>query len=140
MGSTGQLFARNVEFESTFPDSAPNELAKNRHGDRLGLLKPDPQVISRKLFTRDAVRSAELQSRARCARIRRTPNCDYQKAPFFNVLAAFWIQFMTHDWFSHLEEGRNDQSRIMTSLGCATQRVNGVDNSAAAPATRWRRR
>ena len=34
-------------------------------------------------------------------------NCDYKKAPFFNVLAAFWIQFMTHDWFSHLEEGHN---------------------------------
>ena len=23
------------------------------------------------------------------------------------MLAAFWIQFMTHDWFSHLEEGHN---------------------------------
>ena len=34
-------------------------------------------------------------------------NCDYKKAPFFNVLAAFWIQFMTHDWFTHLEEGHN---------------------------------
>ena len=34
-------------------------------------------------------------------------NCDYKKAPFFNVLAAFWIQFMTHDWFSHMEEGHN---------------------------------
>ena len=32
-------------------------------------------------------------------------SCDYKKAPFFNVLAAFWIQFMTHDWFSHLQEG-----------------------------------
>ena len=33
--------------------------------------------------------------------------CDYKPASFFNVLAAFWIQFMTHDWFSHLDEGRN---------------------------------
>ena len=41
-----------MEFETTFPDLGPNTLTKNRHGDRLGLLTPDPQVISRKLFTR----------------------------------------------------------------------------------------
>jgi len=52
MGSTGQMFARNVEFDTTFPESGNNFLVKNRHGDRLGLLKPDPQVISRKLLTR----------------------------------------------------------------------------------------
>src|SRR5262245_23061270 len=52
MGSTSQPFARNVQFETTFPDLAKNDLVKNRHGDRLGLLKPDPQVISRTLFTR----------------------------------------------------------------------------------------
>jgi hypothetical protein len=50
MGSRGQLFARNVEFDTTFPDLGRNQLVKNRHGDRLGLLKPDPQVISRKLL------------------------------------------------------------------------------------------
>src|SRR5262249_19577589 len=33
------------------------------------------------------------------------------------VLAAFWIQFMTHDWFSHLEEGHNDGPTNMT-VGC----------------------
>src|SRR5262249_50632940 len=49
MGSTGQPFARNVAFESTFPELGLNELLKNRHADRIGLLKPDPQVISRKL-------------------------------------------------------------------------------------------
>src|SRR2546422_4619426 len=54
MGSTNQLFARNVQFEATFPDLSEQQLARNRHGDRLGLLKPDPQVISRKLFTRAA--------------------------------------------------------------------------------------
>ncbi|MBC7734019.1 MAG: oxygenase, partial [Bacteriovorax sp.] len=52
MGSTGMPFARNVQFESTYPDLGPNELARNRHGGRLSLLVPDPQVISRKLFTR----------------------------------------------------------------------------------------
>jgi hypothetical protein len=46
-----------------------------------------------------------------------TAACDYIKAPFFNVLAAFWIQFMTHDWFSHLDEGENSPEMRM---GCAT--------------------
>src|SRR5918996_4023229 len=52
MGSTDQPLARNVSFESTFPDLQLSELTKNRHGQRLGLLTPDPQVISRRLFTR----------------------------------------------------------------------------------------
>src|SRR5262245_8425815 len=38
MGSTGQLFARNAAFESTFPDLERNDLAKNRHGGRISLL------------------------------------------------------------------------------------------------------
>jgi hypothetical protein len=52
MGSTHMPFARNVQFEATYPDLGKEKLARNRHGDRLGLLKPDPQVISRVLFTR----------------------------------------------------------------------------------------
>ena len=58
-------------------------------------------------------------------------NCDYKKAPFFNVLAAFWIQFMTHDWFSHLEEGQNAPRSYM-KLGCTSQKVNGVETAAHA--------
>ena len=121
MGSSRQPFARNVQFEVTFPDLGRNELARNRHGDRLGLLKPDPQVISRKLFTR-----AQAQP-SRCLEGHGLPgasadaDCDYKKAPFFNVLAAFWIQFMTHDWFSHLEEGaqraRDDGGRLRHRVG-----------------------
>jgi hypothetical protein len=88
MGATGQRFARLVEFEAAFPELGADEHARNRHGGRIGLLKPDPQRISR-----------ELLSRAK--------DGDYQKADTLNVLAAFWIQFQTHDWFSHLEEGRN---------------------------------
>jgi len=57
MGSTGTPFARNVEFETSFPDLGQNDLTRNRHGNRLGLLTPDPQVISRKLLTR--IQSAE---------------------------------------------------------------------------------
>jgi hypothetical protein len=125
MGSTGQLFARNVQFESTYPDLGQDELARNRHGGRISLMRPDPQVISRKLFTRDQGGAPD------CNQGRGTPagtgDCAYQKAPFFNVLAAFWIQFMTHDWFSHLDDARNDRSNVMTSLGCQTERVDGVE-------------
>jgi hypothetical protein len=111
MGSTSQLFARNMEFDTTFPDLGRTELTRNRHGNRLGLLKPDPQLISRELFTR-------VQSNPGACQDGYGTYCDYQKAPHFNVLAAFWIQFMTHDWFSHLEEGHNAAEYI--KVGCET--------------------
>jgi hypothetical protein len=122
MGSSGQPFARNVEFDTTFPDLAKNELVKNRHGDRLGLLKPDPQVISRKLLTRAQSDRSKCQNGQGLAGYSVAANCDYKKAPVFNTLAAFWVQFMTHDWFSHLEEGRNGTESI--GMGCAKQLVN----------------
>jgi hypothetical protein len=113
MGSTGMLFARNVQFEATFPDLGKNPIAVARHGDRLGLMKPDPALISRELFTRSSVNDHNCKAdyTADVWPNDTQPldsNCDYQKAPFFNVLAAFWIQFMTHDWFSHMVEGHND--------------------------------
>jgi hypothetical protein len=117
MGSTGQLFARNVEFETTFPDLELNEMVKARHGGRLGLLQPDPQVISRRLLTRAQADPAKCNAGFGLPNNDPSANCDYQKAPFFNVLAAFWIQFMTHDWFTHMEEGQNDTRTWMT-LGC----------------------
>ena len=107
MGTTGQPFARNVEFEATFPDLGKNALARNRHGQRLSLLEPDPQVISRKLFTRVQTQPDKCRSGLGLPGFSPEAHCDYQTAPFFNVLAAFWIQFMTHDWFSHLPEGHN---------------------------------
>ncbi|WP_455210136.1 peroxidase family protein [Kaarinaea lacus] len=122
MGSTGTLFSRNVQFENTFPRLAKNDLAKNRHSDaengmRLSLLKPDPQLISRKLFTRIQQSSNDTCNDGQgLADYSPQANCDYQPAPFFNVLAAFWIQFMTHDWFAHLDEGRNQVSLI--KAGC----------------------
>ena len=123
MGATGQLFARNVDFADTFPDLGGSESVKKRHGGRIGLLTPDPQVISRKLLTR-------LQSHpARCNGGWGLPgnsteaHCDYLQADHLNVLAAFWIQFMTHDWFSHLDEG-NNRPELM-AMGCATQPANG---------------
>lgn len=117
MGSTGTLFARNVEFETTFPDAGLTEITRNRHGGRLSLLTPDPQVISRRLFTRLQSDSAACADGYGKPGYAKDANCDYQKAPFFNVLAAFWIQFMTHDWFSHLEEGHNTAEYM--KVGCA---------------------
>jgi hypothetical protein len=116
MGSSGMRFARNAQFEETFPDLGRSKLHQARHGDRVGLLKPDPQVVSRKLLSR------AQQFPERCNEGRGLPgnpadaHCDYEAAPWFNVLAAFWIQFMTHDWFSHLDEGANAPEYM--SMGC----------------------
>ena len=125
MGATNQLLARNVQFETTFPGLGADELARNRHGARLGLLKPDPQVISRKLFTRQQSQPELCNDGFGLPDHSPQANCDYRKAPFFNVLAAFWIQFMTHDWFSHLQEGHNRPE--MMEVGCRTQLVDNVE-------------
>ena len=127
MGSTDQPFARNVEFDTTFPDLGKNEIVRNRHGGRIGLRKPDPQVISRKLFTRAQSSANKCNDGWGLPGYSPEANCDYQKAEFFNVLAAFWIQFMTHDWFSHLDEGHNQSA--MQEMGCSTQRVNNAERS-----------
>jgi hypothetical protein len=124
MGATGQLFGRQVQFETTYPDLGLDVLTKNRHGDRLSLLKPDPQVISRKLLTRDQSNAPTCNKGKGTAGA--DSNCDYKKAPFFNVIAAYWIQFMTHDWFTHMADARNDLTRSI-SMGCASERVNNAE-------------
>src|SRR5579859_6096954 len=125
MGSAGMLFARNVEFGTSFPDQGLTDLTRNRHGNRLSLLEPDPQVISRRLLTRIQSDPDKCQAGYGLPGDSPAANCDYKKAPFFNVLAAFWIQFMTHDWFSHMEEGHN-QAEFM-KVGCESQLVNNVE-------------
>ena len=130
MGSTGTPFARNVEFETSFPDLEQNELTKNRHGGRINLLTPDPQVISRKLFTREQVAGNGCNQGFGSPTFSTDVNCDYQKAPFFNVLAAYWIQFMTHDWFSHMDDGHNASE--MMAVGCTSEKVNNVETPLTA--------
>jgi hypothetical protein len=49
--------------------------------DEKNLFYPDPRKISRELLTRN----------------------EFQPVPFLNLFAVSWIQFMTHDWFSHGE-------------------------------------
>jgi len=130
MGATNELFARNVQFEATFPELGRNELARNRHGDRLGLLKPDPQLISRELFTRLQSHPGACNTGLGLPGDSTAAQCDYKAAPVLNVLAAFWIQFMTHDWFSHLDDGHNAPE--LTATGCAMQQRDGVDTPLAA--------
>jgi hypothetical protein len=47
--------------------------------DEKNLFYPDPRKISRELLGRD----------------------EFKPVPFLNLFAVAWIQFMTHDWFSH---------------------------------------
>jgi Animal haem peroxidase len=125
MGSAGTPFARNVEFETSFPELGLNTLTQNRHGGRLSLLQPDPQVISRVLLTRQQSNPDACKGGFGLPNNSVDANCDYQKAPFFNVLAAYWIQFMTHDWFSHMEEGHNAPQYI--DVGCKVKLVNNAE-------------
>ena len=124
MGSSGMPFARNMQFDTTFPRLELNELTKNRHAGRIGLLKPDPQLISRKLFTREQTAGNKCNQGHGEKNFSPNANCDYLKAPFFNVLAAFWIQFMTHDWFSHTDEGRNKPE--LQSVGCSSEEAKAL--------------
>ena len=90
-----------------------------------GCCKPDPQVISRELLHAPAGEPGALQSGQGLPDARANADCDYMPAPFFNVLAAYWIQFMTHDWFSHLEEGQ--QPAGADADGLREQRVGNVE-------------
>ncbi|WP_199608614.1 peroxidase family protein [Flocculibacter collagenilyticus] len=133
MGSTNTLFARNVNFDATYPDLSQSEMVKNRHGNRLAsILHPNPQIISYELFNRDAMVGAtkneqcnsgygvilEPSKNGKPPTYSSDANCSYAKAPFFNVIAAFWIQFMTHDWFAHLKEGHNEKG-TKRDAGCS---------------------
>jgi hypothetical protein len=120
MGSTNQPFSRNVEFEAvTFLEREQyNQIIANRHGDRLGLLQPDPQLISRMLFTRVRPLSDECRLRVNASCFAPSDTSGYKKANTLNALAAFWIQFMIHDWFSHLTEQYSDQDRPLMPVGC----------------------
>ncbi|MEQ1876531.1 MAG: peroxidase family protein [Bdellovibrionia bacterium] len=57
------------------------ELAKTVGEDEVQMLNPNPRLVSEKLLARR----------------------EFQPAEGLNMLAAVWIQFMTHDWFNHVE-------------------------------------
>lgn len=121
MGSTNQPLARNVQFEAvTFTDldeSKQSEETRNRHARRISLMQPNPQLISRRLFSRDQTQA--ITCNEGLGSQSQQSLCPYEKANTFNVLAAFWIQFMTHDWFAHTKEGRNAET--MMDMGCTAE-------------------
>jgi hypothetical protein len=71
-GAALTRFLRNVDLSATCPDPR--------------LLTPNPREISRELLTRpdDAAGRPDMKA-----------------VVFLNLLAASWIQFMTHDWINH---------------------------------------
>ncbi len=56
------------------------------HADDATMLDPNPREVSRRLMTRQ----------------------QFQPATILNLLAAAWIQFQVHDWFSHGTNDPND--------------------------------
>src|SRR4051812_42912300 len=93
------LVARSVD--GTYNDLDPPEMG--RAGARFGrnipldkalpvtrdqLFEPSPREVSRRLLTRDP----------------------FLPATSINTLAAAWLQFMIHDWFTH---GQGDTSRLV---------------------------
>jgi hypothetical protein len=79
-GAARTRFLSNVELSAICPETIPK------------LLIPNPREVSRRLLTR--------------------PDGDdgrphMEPVLFLNLLAASWIQFMTHDWVSHGEAAPN---------------------------------
>ena len=85
MGAQGERFGRNVSIESA------NKAFKHFDSEN-GLNDPNPREVSHALLRRD-------------------DPFEHAPAPFFNLWAAAWIQFMTHDWFEHSKDGANDNSK-----------------------------
>jgi Animal haem peroxidase len=79
-------FGRNMPFESLETDSTR-------------LLVPNPREISCKLLARDSSKANH--------------GTDYARS--LNLLAAAWIQFQSHDWFSHGEPIDNETFEVDTS-------------------------
>ena len=67
-----------------------NFALKNVYPNEENLLNPNPRVISRKLLTRK----------------------EFVPATTLNLLAGAWIQFQTHDWFSHGDNQQNNKFQI----------------------------
>jgi hypothetical protein len=75
-GAAGTRFLRNVDMSSIRPETGEQ------------LLTPNPREISLRLLTRPVDANGEPVMK---------------EVPFLNLLAASWIQFMTHDWINHGE-------------------------------------
>jgi hypothetical protein len=69
--------------------------------DQANLMRPNPREVSRRLMTRE----------------------EFKPATILNVMAAAWIQFQNHDWFSHGDRERPDDLK----------RHPGEDSAAREP-------
>jgi hypothetical protein len=112
MGAKLTRFGRNVSFD-----------AARKYDDQ-----PDPKRIAAELMYRST--AAAPGSRAE-----REENQTYRKAPFLNLIAASWIQFMTHDWFSHARKGKNNPSQTI-KVGDSTVPATLQDTSKQAVSPR----
>lgn len=74
MGAAKQRFGRLSSFNVSQLPASDEEL-----------LKPNPKVVAEKL-------------------LHRTADTGFQAEEHVNLLAAAWIQFQTHDWFTHLND------------------------------------
>jgi hypothetical protein len=94
------LIARQVDGtfnDLNYPDmgSAGARFGRNvplnfAYPDEAALLSPNPRTVSRELLTRH----------------------QFQPATSLNLLAAAWVQFMVHDWFSHGKNEKDDPLEI----------------------------
>lgn len=91
MGAVGERFPRNVSIAAA--DEAYKNFGEGGSGPK-GLASPNPREVSELL-------------------LKRQDPFQHAPAPFFNLWAGAWIQFMTHDWFSHAQNGDNDNQRTM---------------------------
>jgi len=74
------LFARNVEFDTALPEQGASEYTRNRHDGRLTLTTPDPEVISRVLFTRNQSTPDTCSSASACPTTPSTPTATTRSA------------------------------------------------------------
>ena len=76
MGCAFARFGRNFPLDRVYPEPFP------------GLMEPSPRLISRRLLARRPDPANPERDKV-------------IEATSLNLLAAAWIQFMTHDWFHH---------------------------------------
>lgn len=98
MGCTFARFGRNFPLEKVYPEPLP------------GLLEPSPRLVSRELLAR---------------RVDPQGKDVVVEATTLNLLAAAWIQFMTHDWFHHGDGLRDRKFPIPLPEGDDWTDVNG---------------
>jgi hypothetical protein len=82
MGAALTRFGRNMPLDRVYPEAEPR------------LLDPSPRVVSGRLLAgRDDANP-------------------FVPATTLNLLAAAWIQFMTHDWFHHTPGGPGNEFKV----------------------------